>query len=275
MNGPGRVLSILVVVTIVALAASGIPAGADPGAAPTLQAPLTNEDIVRMVASGTGEREVIETIRDRTETFDLTDDMVEELKLAGVSAAIVAAMRKRHVDLAPPAPPVQQPARGRTAFIVRLNGGSTLRVPAWADEDAKSQLHLPKENDQREVKDLAVFLACATSEHVPDLWRSKSPLGRDMSFVVRHEMLAFVPGDTPAGKSPRLVLPEQLDAQADETEVHDLVLGVAARIGDRWVQLGAATVPKARIAPGEKPLVGRIEHRGRGFDFKVELKARP
>ena len=152
-------------------------------------------------------------------------------------------------------------------------GPRTLKLPAWADEGVKVRLQLPKENEQREVKDVAVFLACSSPEHVPDLWRSKTPLGRDMVSVQRHEMLAFVAGDTPAGKPPRLTLPGRIEADVDDTEPHDLILGVAARIGDRWVQLAFAKLPKATIGEGQKPLAGRIERAGRGFDFKVELEA--
>jgi hypothetical protein len=236
-------------------------------------AALTNEDIVRMVASGSPESAVLDAIRTHAEAFDLTTDMVEELKLAGVSPAIIAAMRQKHAESAPPPPSVERPARGKVPLLVTLNGGTTIKVPAWADEDAKEKLRLPKENDQREVKDLAVFLGCVTSEHVPDLWRSKTPLGRDMSFVARHELLAFAPGDTPAGKPPRLTIPARLEAEVDDSEPHDLVLGVAARIGDRWIQLGSTVLKKVTIAAGQKPLTGRIEHVGHAFEFKVTLSA--
>lgn len=241
------------------------------------QPPLTNEDVVRMVAAGIPEQEIVESIRNRLEAFDLTEEMVSELSLAGVPAPIVAAMRQRHAELAPAPPPVPPPKSGRAPLVVRINPGAagarTIRAPKWANEDAKQRFQLPKETDQREVKDLAVFLACISSDHVPDLWRSKSPLGRDMSSVTRHEMLAFVAGDTPAGKAPRLDLPEHLSAEVDETEPHDLVLGVAARIGDRWIQLAVGRLAKASVVPGQKPLIGRIGHRGSGFDFTAELKA--
>jgi len=250
---------------------------AGPDAATVSEAPLTNEDIVRMVASGTPEPEIREAIRTRKETFDLTDEMVDELKLAGVSAGTVAAMVKRHAELAPPVAPPERESPDRVRLVVSLNargsGSRTLKVPAWANEDAKAALRLPKETDQREVKDLAVFLSCTTAEHVPELWRSKSPLGRDMSFVARHQMLAFVPGDTPVGKEPRLVLPAQLEAEVDGEEPHDFVLGIAARIGDRWIQLGAGVLKKTAITPGQKPLLGRIDHVGKGFSFKIELSA--
>jgi len=255
--------------TLAALAA--IPARA------AAQPPLTNEDVVRMVAAGTPEGEILEAIRARPEAFDLADDMVDELKLAGVSAAIVAAMGQRHAESAPPAPPPVRPRRGQAPLVVTLNpagsGQRTLKVPAWADEDARARLHLPKENEQRQVKDLAVFLACAAPEHIPDLWRSKTPLGRDMEFVMRHEMLAFVAGDTPDGKTPRLTLPTRLEAEVDDTDPHDVVLGVAARIGDHWVQLAFAVFRTGAMGAGGRTLSARIERVGHAFDFKIELTA--
>jgi hypothetical protein len=263
---------LLSVVAIGALVLFVAIAAAADGASPT-EAALTNEDIVRMVSSGTPERDVLEAIRKHPEAFDLATDMVEELRLAGVPAAVLSAMQQKHDESTPPPAPVEQPARGKVKVVVSLNGGATLKAPTWADEDAKEKLRLPKEIDQRQVKDLAVFLGCVTSEHVPDLWRSKSPLGRDMGFVARHEMLAFVPGDTPEGKPPRLTLPARLEAEVDESEPHDLVLGVAARIGDRWVQLGSTVLKKVTIAAGQKPLTGRIEHVGHGFDFRATLTA--
>ena len=51
------------------------------------------------------------------------------------------------------------------------------------------------------------------------------------------------------------------------------MLGVAARIGDRWVQVGVGLLPNTTMGPQGKPLAGRIEGGGQDFDFKVELKA--
>ena len=247
------------------------PPPAEPGPA------LTNEDIVRLVASGTAEREIIETIQARPEAFDLADDMVDELKLAGVPAAVVAAMRARHATTAPPVLPPERTARGHAHVTVKLNPGGvgprSLRAPAWADEDVKARLKLPKENDQREVKDLAVFFGCTTGEHVPDLWRSKTPLGRDMVGTVRHEMLAFVAGDTPAGKKPQLTLPDRLEADVDESEPHDLIVGVAARIGDRWVQVAMGRLEKVTVTAGANALTARISRAGGDLAFNIELTA--
>ncbi len=278
MSAPGAVRGAPALVAAVALVTLLARAAGGDGTAIPTASPLTNEDIVRMVASGTPERDILEAIRTRNEAFDVADDMVSELKLAGVSASIVAAMARKAAESTPPAAPAEQSTRGRIRLVVMLNPGGagprTLKLPVWADEDVKVRLKLPKENKQREVKDLAVFLACSSPEHVPDLWRSKTPLGRDMVSVPRHEMLAFVAGDTPTGKAPRLTLPGRIEADVDETEPHDLVLGVAARIGDRWMQLAFAKLPKVTIGEGQKPLAGRIERSGHAFDFKVELEAR-
>jgi len=250
-------------------------AAADAGDAAPATA-LTNEDIVRMVATETPEREILEAIGSRPEAFDVSDDMVAELSLAGVSPAIVAAMRRKHNEAAPQVLPSERQGRGKVRLSVTLNAGAagarTLRLPAWADEDVKALLQLPKENDQREVKDVAVFLACATAEHVPDLWRSKSPLGRDMVGATRSEMLAFVAGDTPAGKKPQLTVPDRIEADVDGSEPHDLLVGVAARIGDRWFQLAVGRAPKFTVSADAKPLACRITHAG-GFAFKVECAA--
>jgi hypothetical protein len=50
-------------------------------------------------------------------------------------------------------------------------------------------------------------------------------------------------------------------------------LGVAARIGDHWMQLAFAALPNTTIGAGQKPLLGVIERAAVAFTFKVELKA--
>jgi hypothetical protein len=275
MSAVRRLVNELARVAVVAAMLASALASDD--APPPSASPLTNEDVVRMVVSGLPESAILESIRNRPEAFDLSDDMTAELRLAGVSSAIVAAMAARHAASAPSTPPTGRPKRDAVHLVVAINargsGPRTIKVPGWADEDVKARFHLPKENDQREVKDLAVFLGCTSQEHIPDLWRSKTPLGRDMVSAVRHEMLAFVAGDTPAGKQPRLTLPARVEADVDVSESHDLVLGVAARIGDRWIQLASGTLTKVKIAAGSKPLTGLIERGGQAFEFKIELTA--
>ena len=271
----GRRVVVALVLAAVSAAFVFAASGTEPTTVPAT--PLTNEDIVRMLAAGRSEAEVVAAIDARAEAFDVTDDMVDELTRAGVSAPILAAMKRKHGEVAPAAASPEVAGRRRVHLVVSLNahapGSRTLKTPSFAGEDLKVRLMLPKDNDQRAVKDLAVFLACVSAEHVPDLWRSKTPLGRDMVSVARHEMLAFIPGDTPPGQPPRLVVPPRIEADVDGDEEHDLVLGIAARIGDHWMQLSSARLAHVAIAPVSKPLTGRLEHVGHEFDFKVELTA--
>jgi hypothetical protein len=244
---------------------------------PTPPLPLGNEEVVRMVAAGTAEADIVATIRDRPPAFDVSEDMLAEMKLAGVPEAVLAAMKAREAQVAPKEPLPERHRAGSTRLVVELSrlGAHTLHAPTYAGEDLKDRLHLSKELADREIHDLAVFLACTTAEHVADHWRQKSPLGRDLNLDVRHEMLVFVPGETPAGKKPRLVLPDRLEADVDDTEPHDLVLGVAALIGDQWRQVSAGTLPHVKVAPGSKPLTGRIGTTPAALVFDVKLTAPP
>ena len=47
---------------------------------------LTERDVVRMLAEGSSEKEVLAAIRSHEGRYDLSDDMVGELRRAGVSA---------------------------------------------------------------------------------------------------------------------------------------------------------------------------------------------
>ena len=256
---------IAVILALVLLGADVAPAEG------TARPPLTNEDIVRMVAGGMPDREIVEAILDRSVAFDLSSDMIEELTAAGVSASILDAMRTRTLEDAVAKLPQERDKPGYGTIAVTLNN-RTIRLPDWAGEDAKARFKLPKEIPMREVKDVAVFLACLSPEHVPDLWRSKTPLGRDMALAKQHQMLVFVAGDTPPGKAPRIALPARLEAKLDLTEPHDLLLGVAARIGDRWVQVGMGVLTQATLGPQGKPLAGHIHGGGNDFNFKIELE---
>ena len=233
--------------------------------------PLTNEDIVRLVVGGTPQAEILETIAARPAAFDLSDDMVAELKLAGVPDAVLAAMRARQTETAP-APAPERPRRGMVKLEVALSGPETLTAPKRASGALVENLRLPAADDARAVHDLAIFLACATPEHVPDLWRSKTPLGRDLEGTPRHEMLRFQAGDTADGAKPALKLPATIDAEVDDIEAHDLVLGIAARIGDRWRVLALARRPKVKSEAGAPlRLIGKITPGGAPFAFRVEL----
>ena len=233
--------------------------------------PLTNEDVVRLVVDGTPQAEILETIAARPAAFDLTDDMVAELRIAGVPDAVIAAMRARQAETSPsPAP--ERPRRGTVKLEVALSGPASLSAPQRVTPALADRLRLPTEDEAREVRDLAIYVACVTPEHVPDLWRQKTPLGRDLEGTPRHEMLRFIAGDTAAGAKPKLTVPASIDAEVDDVEAHEIVLGVAARIGDRWRTLALARCPKVKAEAGAPPrLAGKITPAGAPLAFRVEL----
>src|SRR5687768_14407908 len=85
---------------------------AKPGA--QTAAPLTNADVIRMVAAKLGDTVIITAIEKAPgRTFDLSVDGLIALKQAGVSDAVIVAMQKVPPEakpLAPPAPAVSTPA---------------------------------------------------------------------------------------------------------------------------------------------------------------------
>ena len=52
-----------------------------------------------------------------------------------------------------------------------------------------------------------------------------------------------------------------------------MVLGVAALIGDRWIQVGMGALRLAKTDPEGRPLIGSIDGGGKVVNFKIELKA--
>jgi len=146
------------------------------------------------------------------------------------------------------------------------------------------------------ITDLGIALFCRTADHVPDHWRSKSPLGRDFARVPRHRILVFVSGaeKSPASKLRNkltklvmapgardsiedlqvlsLAIPDHLSVELEAGVVHDLALGIALRIGDRhYLTLGderdgvvladeGDTTLTAILRGGKKnPLKARVE----------------
>ncbi len=268
-------------------------------------APLRNEDVVRMLVAGRPPAEVIAAIRSAEVSFDLSDEMAQELRLARVPADVLSAMAKRQaaVDRAraavkPPDAVPESPAEGKTILVVTLRSGAErgepkdLLYPARLGDDDARALQSGASDEEREVTDLAVFLACRTPDHVPDAWRSRSPLGGDFVSVARHRILAFLPGAShvPASKAPAgwrrpaprggetaadllvLALPVELRAEVEPGVAHDLVVGVAIRAGDRYLEIAEARKDAVVPGPGGLSLAAvLVEHGGKG-SMKVDVR---
>src|SRR2546427_13272669 len=74
---------------------STLAPGGPPSAAQEPARPLGNEDVVRMVAQGRPEAEILRIIAGSRVDFELDSEMTEELRRAGISDRILSAMRER------------------------------------------------------------------------------------------------------------------------------------------------------------------------------------
>jgi hypothetical protein len=223
----------------------------------------------------------------RPPAFDLDPEMLDELRAAGVSAAIIGEMIERQggkpEPRLPPEPPaIDDPAATLDLRILLQADGKTARparldLPREVPLAMAEQWDLPNTEEGRTFTDVAIFVACRTPEHVPDHWRSKSPLGRDFVSMPRHEILAFVSAGGPAreGQGPSLEIPPSLDVRLAPGEAHDLSLGVAAQAGGRYFRVRDAEINgvivreagrelRATLVQGAAGLTVRFEETGDG-----------
>lgn len=206
---------------------------------------LRDEDVVRMELRGDSDTRIIETIRAARTAFDLSDEMLAELRIAGISDAVLRAMRERQTELdglaagavAESAVAVEAPPNARTVRLTGVGGVDKIPFPAEVPDSVAERMELGSAPDDRVVKRSAWFAMCTTATHVPDHWRSRSPLGRDFAAAPRHEILAFAPAEGPV-----LALPAVLEIALDPGQTHTLVVGAALEIAERW-RIVSASVP--------------------------------
>jgi len=242
-----RVAAIVFACTVLAwIAAKAAPAEA------AAEEILDNEGVVRKVAAGRTEAEIVKAIEDAPRVqFDLDPEIIRELAAAGVTPKIIAAMRARQGPAAPapapaPAPLVQGKLRLRFKSNAEKKGeGVTYEVirktPKWAANEMGM-------TQRPEVEDLAFFLLCTRGDHVPDHWQDAT----ELKDFTRHEKLLFRPGSRP-GKSHGfetvvLQLPDSMDLAIDAGS-HRLVAGVAVKAGPDWHVVGSAELKSVEVSP--------------------------
>jgi len=232
--------------------------------------PLTDEDVVRLFVSGSSTEELIALIGGSAVDFDLSADMLEELRLAGLPEQVIHAMVERQTaqraaERASDDPAGEDAVTGSPRLRVLINSGkkahkdgepATLRMLDAIEPQTVEALELGPQT--RQFTGLALFLTCRTADHVPDHWRSRSPLGRDFRAARRHRMLLFVPDATlvPAGKFREqmsklallpgerenlpdlgvleLEIPRSMEVELHPGVAHDLTLGIAVQAGGRY-----------------------------------------
>ena len=216
---------------VIAAAASLQPAAA----ASRAGAPLTNEDVVRLVMTGTPEKDVLAAIDGQPVDFDLSADMVDELRRAGVHGTVIEAMRRRQAAMPKTeTSPTPTPPPGRTGTLrvefAAAEGGDASK----AEVSAIALKSLPRGMRRRGgvevglMTDMALAILCISSDHVPDHWDARSPL----QGAPRHELLLFRPGsatDTIKGHEV-LYLDHQPSYEVSLPEgTHNIVVGAAGK----------------------------------------------
>ena len=214
--------------------------------------PMFTEDVVRMLVRGVAVEEILTEIRTRPGLFDVSPDMQEELKLAGVSDELVQAMVDRMAELSPEpaddpdAEPQEAPDPAPTLRVwldPQSEDGkpSILRVRGVVDFRLREAWQLDASAEETPFEDLALFLICRAATHVPDHWRSKSPMGRDFISMPRHRMLVFLTATDGVRQASEdgtleLELPPSLDIDLSPDEPHDLSLGIALQAAGRYLR---------------------------------------
>ena len=222
---------------------------------------MSLEDVVRLFVEGSSPDDLIRRIDNSQVDFDLAEEMLEELRRAGLAEEVIQAMQRRQRELHPPPTPEVDPTDvepGQQAgLIVRLTlqGGTEIRKADLDRGMRVADLVPPETLNELGIKDpearitnVAVYVACHASTHVPDHWRGKTPLGRDFHSVTRHKMLAFHSEATTENADEadqardkravlNLELPEQLEIELDPADEHDLSVGVAVQIDGRYYRV--------------------------------------
>lgn len=238
--------------------------------------PMTDEDIVRMFAAGRTTDEIISEIERREPDFDLSPEMLEELRNVRLPEAVLQRMIARQAAKRQEQQAAKEVAEGasRPRLLIRLNPhspeGETVSLVRQVDPQFAAEWELGNAPEDRVFADLALFVACLTGDHVPDQWRSKSPLGRDFfSPMPRHELLLFLstaPGEGVEGRTGRRVtldLPPTIEIPLDSVESHDLMIGLALQVGGQYRRLRSDLW--RGVIVGEQELVLPAVVKGRSF----------
>jgi len=259
-------------------------------------APMHNEDVVRMLVSGKPASAIVEAIHKAPAVdFDVSPEMLTELRSVSLPEQVIDAMKARMLELERVKATEErvQDITSGPKLRVHFSGTTTLHFPDWgtAAVGEKMKLDLRNEKD-REIRDVAFFLACTSELDVPDQWRSKSPLGRDFT-VPKHQMLFFQPGaahlsasdvatglpdafrrtrdDGTAAGWYEVTLPAEIAVEVNTNEAHDLLLGIALDVQGNWHPLVTAKRKGVEVGTAGTELYATVTGKPESFDLTLTL----
>ena len=272
MLSPWPVVRFVAFVVLAALPALGLAADPTPAPAP----PTDLEQIVRWHVAGVPEAEITRRIREAAFDLDLSNEMLEELRHAGLPESVIQALleRQRELHPVPSLAPLPSTPPGEVSIPLRgPDGGAPLvRLRRELAPEVRAELQLA--DGEVVVSGLAIYVACLTATHVPDHWRSESQLGRDFVSMPRHERQQLVLPEEPAssgGEEPGKVLearfPDSVSVALAPDATHRLSVGLALRIGERYLRVVSAEWE------GTPPPVPGVEVQGERDGSPLALRA--
>jgi hypothetical protein len=236
---------------------------------------LDEKAVVRLFVAGQPVDAIAHEIATRPGTYDLSPEMLAELRLAGLPETLIDAMRRTQPAPAPAPTPAPEPAPAAAPAPARiritLSGDLKLELAAEIDAERARAWGLTRIED-RQLSGAALYLACTSATHVPDYWRNASPLGGDLQSMPRHEMLSFIPLQLEAqGKDRRrATLPASFEVVLSAGEPHDLTLGLALGAGGRYFRLADGSQAGFVATAGAAELRARITRKA-GRPPEIEL----
>jgi hypothetical protein len=224
---------------------------------------LTNEDVVRMAASGMPAERIVERIAASDCRFDVAPDMIEELRLAGVPETVLDAMVAKARSSGPPPAPTPAPAAAGRVEIVFEDAPD-------GPPEASSALFPTRLSRRGSLRDpvpvqVALGVLCTDSVHAPDAWMRRTPMDEEFP---RHHVLFFREATAPASGRLRkgyvyLAHPPAWSFEAEPGRHSGIVV----------VALRAPGVIEAYSASVTAPFEGLLVESGRRSRIRVRLRA--
>lgn len=259
--------------------------------------PLTTETVVKLFAGGSSTERIVATIEQSEPNFDLSPEMLRELRSAHVPERVIRAMQLRQQRATPlPDETSNEVGDGQTLATLTLQG-SRLSLGRSVPEALANRWELGNTSEERTFTDLAIYVVCLSSEHVPNHWRSHSPLGRDFDSMQRHRLVGFYSaGDDQTARKLRFELPETIDLVFPDEAPHDLAIGIAAHAGgafrritdDVWTAVSGAMIESGlgatasggsleslRVRFTDKPADSREVPDATGTDARIKRPREP
>jgi hypothetical protein len=184
--------------------------------------PMTDDEVVRRLSAGESVEAVLADVQRRPPAFDVSEDMVAELRHAGVPEAVLQAMIARAAAAAPAVPKEEPPAPGQAPAVpspaapprpmaeLRLTPAElTVAVSRRIDPQLLAELELPAGALEADALALAVF--CTSHGH-DDPGVLRWPEGRVPKELAKERLLAFFPATEASrqGSKLRVALPNPM-----------------------------------------------------------------